>query len=409
MTTIDPFERELPGAITDLADAQTPDYFVDLLGRTARTRQRPPWAFPGRWFPTMPALTARPALTIVAIAIVAILGGAFIVNRSNQNVGVPPASSTPVPTATPYPSPLPMPSAIVGGWLAPLRPSPIVQGPTSVIQFGGFADNPNAFAIDTTAEPAAISDVREIAPGLIALTSIGSLGGCTIGDVGHYRWSTTADGAWLTMAAVDDACAGRAAVAPGTWVRSGAHDSHGGSLVQANFAPFFSFTGPASDWKGSGPLPGAMAANSGARTFQVWQDPDGFVDPCDADKGRVALAPGIDPFMKYMTDDSGFTVTNQRETTIDGHRAVAFDFEKKASIQAPCWNKEDGTPAVLEWAAHADPGGWWNLHFGDHDKVLVTEVAGHTIVFEVWNDKGVDQATLDSIRFLDALPTPPTS
>lgn len=35
----------------------------------------------------MPAITARPALAIVAIVIVAILGGAFLLNRPDQSVG----------------------------------------------------------------------------------------------------------------------------------------------------------------------------------------------------------------------------------------------------------------------------------------------------------------------------------
>ena len=36
MTAIDRFERELPAALDDLADARTPDYLDDILGRTAR-------------------------------------------------------------------------------------------------------------------------------------------------------------------------------------------------------------------------------------------------------------------------------------------------------------------------------------------------------------------------------------
>ena len=115
MTPIDRLERQLPAAFADLADEPVPDYFIDILGRTARSRQRAAWAIPGRWFPTMPASSSRPAVAIVAIAMVAILGGAFILGRSNQNVGVPVASPTPEPSTSAYPSPLPMPSAVVGG------------------------------------------------------------------------------------------------------------------------------------------------------------------------------------------------------------------------------------------------------------------------------------------------------
>ena len=42
-------ERDLPFLLEDLYLAGTPDYRDDLVGRIGRTRQRPAWAFPGRW------------------------------------------------------------------------------------------------------------------------------------------------------------------------------------------------------------------------------------------------------------------------------------------------------------------------------------------------------------------------
>ena len=42
--------------------------------------------------------------------------------------------------------------------------------------------------------------------------------------------------------------------------------------------------------------------------------------------------------------------------------------------------------------------------------IVVTEVGGHTLVFEdIKGANTLDQSVLDSIRFLDALPTPPAS
>ena len=60
MTPIDRFERQLPMALTDLAEPRTPDYLVDILGQTARTRQRPAWASLERWLPMDIASTTRP-------------------------------------------------------------------------------------------------------------------------------------------------------------------------------------------------------------------------------------------------------------------------------------------------------------------------------------------------------------
>ena len=44
-------ERRLPEILTDISIPQVPDYFDDILGLTARRRQRPGWTFPGRWLP----------------------------------------------------------------------------------------------------------------------------------------------------------------------------------------------------------------------------------------------------------------------------------------------------------------------------------------------------------------------
>jgi len=81
MTPIDRFERQLPAALTDLADPRTPDYLIDILGQTARTRQRPAWVNPGRWNP-MSGLMARPALlAAIAAVIIVLVGGAFLASR----------------------------------------------------------------------------------------------------------------------------------------------------------------------------------------------------------------------------------------------------------------------------------------------------------------------------------------
>ena len=83
MTPIDRFERQLPMALTDLAQPQTPDYLTDILGRTARTSQRPAWASIERWLPVelvtsrVPA-TRMPWRQIGVLALVAALLAALL-------------------------------------------------------------------------------------------------------------------------------------------------------------------------------------------------------------------------------------------------------------------------------------------------------------------------------------------
>jgi hypothetical protein len=413
MTTIDPFERELPSALDDLADARTPDYFIDLLGRTARTRQRPAWAIPGRWPIPMPAHTIRPTLALVAVLVVAILGGALVLTRSNGDVGNPTSSPSPSPSATPYPSPLPLPSALVGGWLAPLRDSPIAQGPVSALQFGAL--NGDASAPDFAISGSAAADVRETSPGVIELTSTGALGGCVTGNAAHYRWSTSADGTWLTLDPIDDACKIRAAMVPGTWVRSGGHDSHGGPLVYANFEPLIALTLPLETFISGGGM-GVTFSDHDDYGIKIWQDPDGYNDYCNAALGRKVLERGIDPFLRYLREESGLAISNERETTVDGHRALIVDIGGRADVPPPCWTNPDNGEAnlILQWGQHADPSWNWATEIGSKPwPIVVTEVGGHTIVIENVITKdgayAVDQSVLDSIRFLDALPTAPTS
>jgi Tol biopolymer transport system component len=83
MTPIDRFERHLPMALTDLAAPRTPDYLTDILGRTARTRQRPAWASIERWLPVQLAtsrvpVTRMPWRQLGVLALIALLLAAML-------------------------------------------------------------------------------------------------------------------------------------------------------------------------------------------------------------------------------------------------------------------------------------------------------------------------------------------
>ena len=159
-----------------------------------------------------------------------------------------------------------------------------------------------------------------------------------------------------------------------------------------------------------------MTSDHGDYGLKVWQDPDGFNDYCNDAMGRKVLDRGIDPFLQFLREDSGLTASNERETTIDGHRAVIVDIAGKADVPPPCWTNPDTgeTNLILQWGQHADIYWKWATEIGSGPwPIVVTEVDGHTIVIENAIAQGggyvVDQSVLDSIRFLDALPTPPAS
>jgi dipeptidyl aminopeptidase/acylaminoacyl peptidase len=56
----DRFDRRLPAILDEISQPRTPDYFDDLIGLTARTRQRPAWTLLERWLP-MVDIARQPA------------------------------------------------------------------------------------------------------------------------------------------------------------------------------------------------------------------------------------------------------------------------------------------------------------------------------------------------------------
>lgn len=92
MTTNDRFERRLPAMLEDYAVPRMPAYFDDVISTTARTRQRPGWSFPERWFP-MSAISERLAtaprlpwrmVAIAALLVLAAVAAAALIAGSRQ-------------------------------------------------------------------------------------------------------------------------------------------------------------------------------------------------------------------------------------------------------------------------------------------------------------------------------------
>ena len=160
----------------------------------------------------------------------------------------------------------------------------------------------------------------------------------------------------------------------------------------------------------------AVSIDSDDLGLKIWKDLEGFVDPCDIKKGRLALAPGMAGFLAYLNDDPRFTVIDQEDITIDGRPAAKVEFKIGDRLQAPCWNL-DGNPddktGVLTWIqkGEPDPEWFWNAEIGSSDTLFVTEVDGSTLVFEGWalkdGKESIDQSLVDRVHFLDGLPTAP--
>jgi Tol biopolymer transport system component len=88
-------ERAIADTLSDLAPLHTTDYIDDVLARTARTRQRPTWTFPGRYLDMPPIqLIAIPALAIS-------VGLGVMLAATVTDTGPPAALPCPTPSASP--------------------------------------------------------------------------------------------------------------------------------------------------------------------------------------------------------------------------------------------------------------------------------------------------------------------
>jgi hypothetical protein len=432
MTSERDFDR-IARAWLDMGPNEAPDRAVAAVLQAVEST--PQVRRPLRW-PVWRATTmTRVTLLAVLAGTIAIAIGALALSGGSR-------TTTPAPSAVPSsapavvasPSPRPLPDALLGGWVTTSRGTTIenlTKGTESAL--GGnaavttvvFMDSADftpgpAFWLDRRGTPLLSSSVTEESPGVLRLTMTTMADPDCVGkDSGTYDWSQSPDGQWLTLELIEDACEARAEILPGTWQRSLAHDSPGGPGIATVLAPFVAFTLPAEAWRGIGLGEFDTVAidnGDGTADMKIWKDPDGFVAPCDREAGRLDLEPGIDAFLAYLRDSPQFTVIDETELTVDGRRAVEVEIRLGDDIQQPC-DPLDGNEAdrrgILLWASHAADGTFWNGTFGDQWSLVVTEVDGTTLLMEIARQDGttwpVDRDVLDSIRFLDALPTPPAS
>ena len=420
MTSDRDFDR-IARAWLELGPNEAPDRPIAAVLLAIETTPQVRRSF--RW-PTWrsPAMSRISILAVLAGTLALVIGGLVL---SGGGPG-----PTPVTVPSPEPSPrpsagdvgAPVPAAIKGGWSAASRGTALEGTPVTTIVLGGSSMDSTArqFSMDYPGMPSRKldSNLVEIEPGVLRLRLGSGASGCDVGAEGRYGWSLSADGQWLTLDPISDECDVRAEIVAGTWQRNVGFSSPGGPGIAVNFEPYVALTLPDQAWIGAEYADmDTVHTNSGDRGFKIWKDLDGFVDPCDRGKGRLLIDPGMDAFLAYLRDDPRFTITKETELQIDGYRAVEVLFQLGADIAEPCWDF-DGDPnnktGVLLWVPQSvpDSGAVWNGELDTPGIVTVTEVDGVTLAFESVNvppggDLTSDREILDTVRFLDALPTPP--
>jgi hypothetical protein len=136
--------------------------------------------------------------------------------------------------------------------------------------------------------------------------------------------------------------------------------------------------------------------------FLAFKDPQGFNDPCDLKAGRYPIEQGADAIVAYFRQLRGFTVDSTNEFVVDGHRAVRLVLHGDPDASCP-----DGR--LAEYQPKAETADWhWFLLPGDTDSLVIVELADATVMFEVLPaPHPLESSVIDSIRFLEQLPTTP--
>ena len=387
----------------DLMPDEAPDRAIaDVLQAIESTPQvRRPLIPALRRFPPMNRLMFAAA----AAATIAVLIGGGLLLRPNANVGGPPTAPPVGQSQSPAPSqgPASAPEALRSTWLADGGPGASGSAGSAIrLVFSSAGDQVSVIdaGVATFKSKPVASPADEL-----DLASIGSDGGCQVGDVGRYRFAVSSDGTFLTLTAVTDACAARASQLGRPWVLAVDANSKGGRGVAAAFAPMFLVTLPAGGYAADiGPDSLTLTSASPDRTLIAVRDPVGFTDPCSSTGGsKVPVAPTIKAFTAYMKTLPGFTVQSSN-LEIDGKSAVLLTIPSTATDTCP-------NHKVMEWTAGATgASGGWLLRQGDTDVVYLVEVDGDLVLMQ-WLGAGVtraeEQGLLSSVHFTATVPVAP--
>jgi hypothetical protein len=162
------------------------------------------------------------AIVTIVMAVAGCAGAASPSGAGTAAAPSPASTSGPTLSVAPVPSveaTTPIPDELRHVWLGPARDISALGGPQAV-SILLIEDATFYFIFGAHGEDALNSTVSIAAPGEVRFVSTNTTGGCHVGDEGIYDWTTSADGAGLTMTKVTEACSPRAEAVVGDWVRA---------------------------------------------------------------------------------------------------------------------------------------------------------------------------------------------
>jgi hypothetical protein len=408
------FETRLARVLATYADEAVVPIDASRIALAARPNTRSPLARLVAVAQARPSAEVR-ILLLAAALLAALVGTSLLLAGGGRRTQPGLLDTSPTPSAPSGPAFAA--GDLVGSWIADMPEGLSLGGaPTPARMTLLFDTNATNALLTTTTDPTERFRAEVGPPGgdRMAFTSRvagdpatlagDQLRGCAPGEQGTYRASRSTDGLLLTLEPVDDTCPSRAAVFARTWVRSFGEFTSGGLGVVDAFEPLFSIDLPRGSYAVDRGVPDAITISQPVPEFAflAFKDPQGFLDPCDTGAGRYDIAPGADAVVAYFRQLEGFTVDSVTEREVDGHRALTLVVNANADASCPSGSLAEWQPAAVTSSRH------WMLRPGDTDTLVIVELADATVMFQVLpGPTAAGDRAIDSIRFLDQLPTSP--
>ena len=391
---------------------QAPDRAIEAaLLRIQTTSQERDLRIPWR----LPKMTTPARVAAAAVIGVLAIGGAFylISPGGRSNVGGPGPSPTVSPSASAVPSssgalvPAAAPATTLGDWQA-MSDGAITGlfGANEHIQLSvDWQDGLHTWIQTNAGNQVLKSETLQAPAGEIDLraTSADTIG-CAPGDLGRYTWLRSADGMFLTLTAIDDACANRRTAMSRVWVHSLSAVTDGGLGVMGFGNGWLKATVPQIRFGLNGDGYADLRAMDGTdHRLVVMTDPSGIDAPCGATRQPVAIAKTPAALVAYIRTLPGFTVATE-QSTVAGLPATHVTITPKGS--AACL--ADGSIVPF----HSDASGATgelSISADQAHSMWVVAGASDTYFFLYGGDAvtpAEETSVISSLQLVDTLPTP---